>query len=381
MTGTKTGKCMVLLWDNYRLNGNVLHFSNNTFTVLAQYDGDSNTPLSVQLREVFNKLKRYHVESVILSGFLPEFTCFDIQMPAVDRKTIRNMLQFELPSYLPVSAELMTAAFRIVRKEENKNIVRVFAVRTQTWRNLIDNLKESGISIDAYCHPFMAAELTADCNKISFPLIAPGLQLSLNEQGLAVLGKAETMEFDDQSVEVLARYGLSRNFYYDKACLSNLPEQSMIHRFKTRKRAAVLLTMFVVMAGSCLIYLHWKDRHDKIEAYHRAIKLIDSRLQIQNDKVEKLSSIGSFAAKMLEASTSEPVLPLFETLSSKLPANTWITSFQIANNKASVTLSVNGDSTTLSTVLNELEGWQAENQRQQDGTDGSSSWYVTLGVK
>lgn len=376
-----TGKCIVFLWDNYRLSGNVVHFPHDEFTVIAQCDGDPQNSFSTQLREVSSRLKKHHAESVILSGFLPEFICFDIHMPAVDRNTIRNMLQFNLSSYLLISIELMTIFFRIVRREDNKNIVRIFAMRTQGWRDFIDQLKESGVSIDAYSHPFMAADLATDCEKIAFPLIAPGFQLSLNEQGLAILGRTNHIEVEDKSVEVLARYGLSRNFYHDKAFLSNLPEHSRIHRFKNRKRIAVLLSLLVVVSGSFLTYLHWKDQHDRIESYHRAINLLDNKLHEQNEKVASLSSIGNFAAKMLEVSNSEPVLPLFETLSSKLPANTWATSFQSGNNKVSVTLSVKGDSTSLSTALNELGNWQLENQRQQDGPDGSSSWYINLRTK
>lgn len=375
------GKCTVLLWDNYRITGTVACFSNDKLKIISREEGDPQTPPATQLREVFSKLKRFHADAVILGGFLPEFYCFELNMPPVNNLTLKNMLLFELPSRIPVPMDGVTVFFRVVKRESSQNKVRVFVVRTQVWRKTLDILKEAGIAIDAFCHPFMAVELNEEMKEAAFPQLAPHLKLMPDEQGLAVLNRSDVELTEDSSVEVLAGYALSKAFYKDKAFLSDLPNHLRIHRFKHRRRLAIMLTLLTIVSAAVLVYLHWQDQSRRIEAYHRAIVKTDNRLQNQNIKIESINTVGVFAGKMVEASNLEPVLPLLEVLSNKLPQNTWVTSFSSGNNKATVTLFVSGDSTALSAALDDLNGWRVENQRQQQETDGSSNWHLTLGKK
>ncbi len=368
------GKCKILLWDrNSRVSGVVAVRKGDAVTKLASVQGTAGTPFVSQLREVNAALKKYRTDAIVLGGFLPEYVCLEIPSPNVDRRTLQNMLRFELPGFLPVPAEGMSVFFRQIDDGNGRKKTRVFAVRSRVWRELLDQIREAGIKFDAVCHPFMAVE--ASC---AFPEVAPGLELAAGEGGLVSLKRAEPFGGPDASADVLAAYALSREFRQDKAYLADVPEEFRIHRFKTGRRIAIVLTLIVAVAGSSLLYRHWADRDRQVEQYRRAIGRIDEQLLAQNAGIENERVLGAFAGKMLEVVNEELLLPVLGLLSGKLPGNVWMTSFRGGNNRIALTLSVTGEASGLNEVWGELGNWELENQRQQDGPDGTRILYITL---
>lgn len=375
-------KCKILYWDHeFRVHGVVAtRTRNGELQILAEAQGDVKTPFPTQLREVFSALKFTQADAVLFGGFVPEFVCFDLVMPNLDRAKLANALKLELSRRIPAIAEGMNVSFRVMphAADVRQLAVRVFAIRSRVADDLWEQIRESGICIDAFCHPFMAAELSERIPRVSFPLTAPGLVLVSSPEGSSELhwdGAPDATK--DRTGEALAAYALGGEFASDKKYLSDLPDDLRIRRFKKSRNFAILLFFTVLLAGGALLFRQWQNQDRQIRAYRRETQLLDSRLKVHEKRIEETKNLGLFAEKMLEALEDDSMLPVLTQLSEKLPGTVWVTSFRASGGKIALTLSVTGDSSSLGNVLNELEGWTVENQRQQQEA-GNETWYVTL---
>ena len=129
--------------------------------------------------------------------------------------------------------------------------VRVWAVKRQIWSELENRLQEAAIKIDAFCHPFLAAELDEKHPAAEFPQVAPGLVLTQKESGLAHMVRRDVSGLADKTGKVLAVYGLSRNFRQDKIYLSEIPENLRLHHFtKSRNLAFLWGLLIIILAGT-----------------------------------------------------------------------------------------------------------------------------------
>lgn len=375
-------KCKILFWDSdFRVTGIVASLkSGGKIEITSTSRGSAGASLATQLREVSSELKNSQADAVLLGGFFSEFICFELTMPALNRAALQNALQFELIRRIPAQKEGMVTSFRVMPSSAPQQVkVRVFAVRSRIWHELLDNLKECAVRFDAICHPFMAAELTEQRRHVEFPNVSPGLSLVLNDSGQAELRLAETVPDDaDTAGETLAAYALSSAFRHDRPYLSQLPEEFRLHRFKHRRNFAVFLGVVTVCLAGILGYFHWNDRRQQFNLLRQEIHKLDTKLRIQKAKNEELRPVSAFAGKMIEAAQDEPVLPAIDMLTGKLPANVWVTAFKTGSSQISVTLSVSGDSSNLTPILADLGAWTVDKQNQQRAADGTETWYLTL---
>ena len=340
------GKCKVLYWDQKdHVSGAVfLQQSNGTVKRIASAQGLPGASLVSQIQEVNSALKHNQADVILISGFIPEFVCTEFYLPYLNRSKLKNSLRFELPRRFPMLSDGMICFFRPIQINEDVHHlkIRLWAVKRQIWSQVEDRLSEAGMKIDAFCHPFLAAELKPSCPTVGFPQTAPGLALSSGENGLAYMVRRDISEQIDMTGEFLAAYGFSKSFRQDKIFLSEIPDSIRLHRFtKSRNFAFVLGVLAAVLCGA-LIYRYWDDQ---------------ARHQEKDD-------------------TS--VLTVLEMLTEKLPSNVWIQSIRMGNHRIALTLSVTGDATSLGDNLADLPGWNIQSQRQQRGTDGKEVWYITL---
>lgn len=373
--------CKILYWDfNYQVGGLLAELGpNRRVEVRATAQGLPGMSFASQLHQVSVELKNHQADAVLLGGFIPEFICFELSMPKLERAKLRNALQFELSRRIPAALDGMVTMFRVMPgRNDRQVIVRVGAVRSRVWHDLLDRIREAGIRFDAVCHPLLAASVSGAGAEACFPASAPGVMLVENENGLAEMRMSSSSAEDDRTGLMLAEYALSKHFHADKPWLSDLPSELRLHRFKHRRNFAVFFGSVALSLGGFLGYLHWCDRSEQIQAYRREIFNLDSRLRRQQGQLEEMRVLGQFAEKMNESIAEVQLLPVLEMLTSKLPPNTWVTGFRTGNGKVSVTLSVTGDSSNLSTALADLGEWTVENQRRQQGGDGTETWYVNL---
>ena len=375
------GKCKVLYWDqNDRVSGVVVSLqADGTPVMLASAAGIPGMPLPAQLQEVNAELKHNQADVILVGGFVPEFICTEFYLPNLDRARLKNSLLFELPRRLPILADGMVCFFRPISSADPHRLkVRVWAVKRQIWSELENRLQEAAIKIDAFCHPFLAAELDERHPTAEFPQVAPGLMLIQGESGLARMVRRDVSGLADKTGEVLAAYGLSRNFRQDKIYISEIPENLRLHRFTKSRNLAFLLGLLIMILGGALIYRHWEDRDRQQEAYRRELLQLDSKIRSMNGRIEEVKTLGEFARKMQDARDDTSILAVFEMLTEKLPANVWVHSFRAGNHQIALTLSVAGDAAGLNESLADLPDWNILNLRQQRGSDGKEIWYITL---
>ena len=376
------GKCKVLYWDQKdHVSGAVfLQQSNGTVKRIASAQGLPGASLVSQIQEVNSALKHNQADVILISGFIPEFVCTEFYLPYLNRSKLKNSLHFELPRRFPMLSDGMICFFRPIQINEDVHHlkIRLWAVKRQIWSQVEDRLSEAGMKIDAFCHPFLAAELKPSCPIVGFPQTAPGLALSSGENGLAYMVRRDISEQIDMTGEILAAYGFSKSFRQDKIFLSEIPDSIRLHRFtKSRNFAFVLGVLAAVLCGA-LIYRYWDDQARHQENYRRALLRLDSEIRKMNSRIEEVKPLGEFAQKMQEARDDTSVLTVLEMLTEKLPSNVWIQSIRMGNHRIALTLSVTGDATSLGDNLADLPGWNIQSQRQQRGTDGKEVWYITL---
>ena len=273
----------------------------------------------------------------------------------------------------------MVCFFRPISSADPHRLkVRVWAVKRQIWSELENRLQEAAIKIDAFCHPFLAAELDEKHPAAEFPQVAPGLMLVQGESGLARMVRRDVSGLADKTGEVLAAYGLSRNFRQDKIYISEIPENLRLHRFTKSRNLAFILGLLIMILGGALIYRHWEDQERQQEAYRRELLQLDSKIRSMNGRIEEVKTLGEFARKMQDARDDTSILAVFEMLTEKLPDNVWVHSFRAGNHQIALTLSVAGDAAGLNESLADLPDWNILNLRQQRGSDGKEIWYITL---
>lgn len=376
------GKCKILYWNQSdRVSGAVISLqADGTPVTLASASGSAGMPLSSQLREVNAELKHNQADVILISGFIPEFICTEIFLPNLDRAKLKSSLLFELPRRLPILTDGMVCFFRPLPLPDDPHRlkVRVWAVKRQIWSELENHLQESAIRIDAFCHPFLAAELDEKHPAAEFPQVAPGLALVQGENGLAHMVRRDVSGLTDKTGEVLAAYGLSRNFRQDKIYISETPENLRLHRFTKSRNLAFILGLLIMILGGALIYRHWEDQDRQQNAYRRELLQLDSKIRSMNGRIEEVKTLGEFARKMQDARDDTSILAVFEMLTEKLPANVWVHSFRAGNHQIALSLSVAGDAVGLNENLADLPDWNILNLRQQRGSDGKEIWYITL---
>lgn len=374
--------CKILYWDSdYQVKGiAAAQSSRKGLEVLASARGELGSSFASQLHAVSKELKHTQADAFLLGGYLSEFICFELIMPKLNRAALKNALQFELERRIPALKEGMSTSFRVMPGPTDRQVkVRVFAVRSRVWDELLDRIKGSGIRFDAICHPLMAVELGDEKKCAEFPDISPGQSLVLGENGLAELLLASCDSgIPDTTPEILAAYALSPEFKPDRPYLGNLPEEFRVHRFKHRRNFSIFLGIVTACLCGILFYLNRSDRVEQVSLFQQAINKADARLRAQKVKNEKLRPISKFTEKMLETVQNEPILPIFDMLTEKLPNNVWVTSFRTGNTQFTVTLSVSGDSANLAAILANVDPWLVTSQNQQRQGDGTENWVVTL---
>ncbi len=374
--------CKILFWN---LNGHVRGLvaardSRGGLKILASAAGNATLPFPLQLREVDAALRHSQAEAVLAGGFVRDFVCCEFPMPNHPPALLRNAVRMELSRHFPLSSAELVFGFRPIPIPDSPHQVRVrvFAVRTGAYDELIGKLKESGLRFDAFCHPFMAAEIDREHPRAVFPDTAPGLEMVMNDAALAEMCVGTEEPSPDRTGEVLAACALGRRFRQDKKYLSPLPEELRLRHFKKSRRLLILLFLLMLTLAGSLGWRYWSDGNQRLRRYRRAEIKLSEELRVRNGRLEEIRNLNQFARKMSDAIDTPPVLPVLEELSQRLPLSAWVTAFRSGGGKIALTVSVTGDGAPVDAALAELDGWMVENQRQQQGADGAETRYITL---
>lgn len=375
--------CKIIWWDfSGTVHGKVFcRESGGKLRAIATAEGDPSAPFSSQLRDVNVALRHMQADAIVIYGYLPEIVCFELRMPNVDNAKIKSLLNFEVARRLPIAKDDLLVSFRADRSVASASQipVRVFASRLKSLVKVFDALREAAVKFDAFCHPFLAVELKSGNESVEFPQTAPGLKLTRGEGGLLELQMNVGGERSDAAETVVAEYAMGKAFSKDKPYLSDISSDLRPHRFKNRRRLAILLGIFILLSAGFLGWREWQDQDRQIQSYQRATRKLNVRMDRESAAIADIEALGAFAEKMQGCIKEPPVIPVLESLTKQLPANTWITNFRTGNGKIAITISVSGDSSKLNNILSSLERYPLENLRKQQGADASETLYVTLG--
>ncbi len=400
-------KCLAISWNHEdRVAGVVIEKARPASkpTVIATCASPSGQDFPGRLTDTFNKLNAKDIDLVILGGYIGNAVCFELPMPRLSPNELRNALAFELSRQLPCGTEELTVFHRRINddKQASSACVRVFAVKSRTWEELLSKIAMTEIKADLVCHPFMAIDPILHGKNIFLPEIEEKLILEAAEspggqrQIKWISATEEKPQIDIQDITgfadgvsdqeelnvacLLGAYGLSCSSG-DRKTLSPLPDHLKPQRCKVLKGLAAGLTLFAGILLLGIGYRHWNDAYFRTQAINAETARIDRMLALQQKKIKAAENLGKTAGKLLEATDEPDLLRLMNDLTRLLPESMWITNLRASNRKIVLTIQAENDREDISAQLSRLNGYVVENLRKMRNPNNTVVMYVSLAMK
>ncbi len=401
-------KCLAIAWnEENRVVGAVLEKVRHADKpVLVEHIiPTASMPFPEQLAEAYNQLNANDIDLIILGGHMDEAVCFELAMPKLSVHELRNALAFELPRQLPCGTEALSVFYRQIGGggDSTLSLVRIFAVKSRVWEQLLSHIAIAGITADVVCHPFMAADPVFAGKDIYLPEVEKGVIFSApsDQAGLrqvtyvSATAEKPCLEYQELfhcnagtsadidhllSAGLLGAYGLGAAAA-DRRSLSPLPDNLRPQRCKFLKWMAAGLALFAGILLLGLGYRCWTDAHHRMLAVKNEVSKVERLLAQQQKKIKMTEELGKITGKLLEAADEPNMLQLMGELTRILPESMWITSLRSSNRKVNLTIQAANDRDDITTPLSRLNGYMVENLRKQRNPNNTTVLYVTLAMK
>jgi hypothetical protein len=356
---------------------------------------------SERLKKVYEELHPDKNSPIVAGGHMTGSVCFEIAMPKLADKELKQAIAFEIPRHIPYPPEETSWCYRVVGEDKSGRLrLRIFAVIEREWTHFLSRFDASGIKADAIMCPFMAAE-KSDASFLNLNGIDAEFGFVFDDETF-VPEKIETVSIkskDEKFFEnivgidklhgseneafepclMLADYALNRNFKKDCASSMDLPEKLMPQRFKFLKVAAIFLAVFTLLSGGGLVVRNAWGAHARLMAVSQEkarIKKLIVKLKKANTKHKELDELMQKVADA--ASSQEDALLCLHFLSEKLPAHMWVTSFSSSGAKINMTIKTDRDADNITSYIRNNPFFNTEDVRKRRNSDGSKYIYMRM---
>ncbi len=377
-------ECIVIAWDCVRKVRCLKLKSGREGRLFVKggVSADGGENLTAAMLEVLRKIRPQEHQLVILTGPIPGTVCAEFMVPQLSESDILPAAQYELSRFLPCGADDIVTGFRVIPSEgqpQGKMRVRTCSVLLKEWLELVSDIRNSGIKVDAIVHPFMAVDpLFGDLGVLYLKDVEPGFAYSLGEadssrrvlraelfpelDSHAASLKTKLQEiytydseafpsgelFDEYLTPLLVgAYGLSHEFDKDRSFLLPLPKELLPERFRGLRILFLLLTVI----GAGLLLGIWGrnlwENHQRLLAIEKERKLVEQRIlelkkdNISNKKFDEI--IGKIKEVEPELGNHEIIYCLHE-LNRIVPMDMWMTNFNARRDAVEATFSGGADS-------------------------------------
>lgn len=357
---------------------------------------------------------------VVAGGEFNSSVCFDLLMPPMPISDIRQALSYELPRYLPVDYSQMVIGYRLVPSDSDKLHIRVFAIDSQAWNELLTDFSNFGVRIDHLVSPYMALDpLLADVNEVSFSffdvnemfvkgddsflrkvIVLPPKDPQVDEESEfsteSVAGIVGNLGYDsDHLLELLgpeeiesyipalllAEFALIPEFQENKNYYLPLPRQLKPERFRKLRLLSILLTVFVFLLGGSIIFVNlwekWSNTHallneeravlDKSAALKHEIAAMEP---MENDLISKVASADVGIGNMSQ---------VIHNLCLATPKRVWLLYFSSRERKVDLSARAPaGSQSSLMSALNRSGVFKTKSSNTRRNSDGTENIYIHM---
>jgi len=201
----------------------------------------------------------------------------DVLMPELKAEELKNALAFELRKHTPLPADKLAWGYRMVPSDaqNNRQLVRLFYVRNETWRQWTDAVGGIG-QVDMILPPAVALDPLLAGQTVTIPgdtpaasfVFTPGdpgrsmaprnmadhaadsgvlhEMLPLENLDLGSIKELPaTEQFHYAGAILLAVYGLTREAHRDQATVIRVPESLQPRRYRGFQLLATLLAVYI----------------------------------------------------------------------------------------------------------------------------------------
>ncbi len=346
----------------------------NRLTVTATRIVDIGDSFVNAMTELLKQIRPEEHQLIIYGGDMPGAVCSEFLIPQLSSGDILPAISYELSRFLPHDISESVTGYRIIDNNvSGKMRVRSLTISSQEWTEQLNDLRNSGVKIDAFIHPFLAVDpVLSEVENICIHHIEPEFQLSFSQtenirkitvpesqadresaerdtkEAVFKLIDLEKSSFtsDDRLDEfvpalIIGTYGLCSNFENDRPNLLPIPKGMFPERFRWLRIIFFLLISTAVIFLTGLFGRNIYENNLRLESLKSEIKKTDSKItDIKKDAVanKKFNEmIDKIKEVEPEIGNHEILLSLHE-LNKYVPPDMWVTNFNFRKDSFEATI-------------------------------------------
>ncbi len=342
----KNNKCYIISWDqNYSIYAVYAYNKSNKITILDSYtlNNDGNS-LKIQLEKIYSSFIKEKNPIVILSGYFPQTSIINIEMPLLEKKELKEAISLEIPRKFPFPIEDINWHYIIKNETNNKLNIKVCAISKSNINDFIQNAQN--MTMDALIYPFMLSNTdniqlknideNFICNDRMTPSMSEIKELSFNH-----IDGMEKIDIENFATPLLvASYVLQNNI--DENLKIELPQTLITKRYKSFKLILYSISFILTLLISSLLFRYAQtsyQNNSKITKEIKNIKVKIDRLKRKN-RMELHEDSDYSAMKLLlngNYGFSE-FTNYISFIESNIPDNVWVEKITSAGEKIRLTL-------------------------------------------
>ncbi len=359
---------------------------------------DDSLPFAERLSRISDELGGSINDPLILGGYIPGSISVELSMPKLPSHELTNALSYEITRHLPFDPRDNLLFYRQINRLDKtaaQTHLRILSIKRKSWESLLGNLTASGIKADTVTHPFMAVDPILSGNSVQLETIEPDFCLIPSLDGkFRTIENSSNLEPEDHIMDLLvgskiasefrpaillAAYGLTDNFSCDQPTLCTLPSIMIPQRHRLLKFATAALIIAALGLSLGGVYRSWSSNISRLGRINRekarAARLLEKAKTLTGSQREQAKIIET----MNKAVKGGPnVLKLTRELAVRLPRDMWLTSLKVNEKSVSLKINASGSTSSISTILNRIDGLMVKNLRKTSRRGGESVLYITL---
>ncbi len=372
--------CIVLFWNQDKLvTGIKIEKKAGKLSVLdSAVSSPDAEQLAIAISEVANSLATSETHLMLAGCDIPGSVSFDINLPKMSVVDMKQAILYELPRHIPCDPNDVIFGYRVISSSvdvsaASKQTVRILAVMKKNWNELLSELTGSGIKVDAVITPYLAVDpifeneeivvFTETDKYISFARSSeyPGRRIEIKEKE----GEEEEIHVDDMKEIIkkldyewghlppdikkdpsvyfpallMAAYGVSSEYAFDKHSLIKLPPELIPERYRTLRSAFFGLIGTIVLLVLMLVGRYWWESRDRFAKLNGEIKSVENKINQVVAKQRRFNKNAEIIKEIIDTQKGNAeIATCLHKISMVLPKEMWLAHFSSRDHSIDISI-------------------------------------------
>ena len=414
-------ECVVLSWDtDNRVTRVRVEKVGEGLKILEAFTSTNGETLASSLSSAAAELNISETHLLLAGIGVSHGISFDLNLPYMSNDDTKQAIIYEIPRHIPCDSQDIIFGYRTVKNDNDnsdsdamKRTVRVMALPKKEWNEVLTEMSETGIRLDAIVSPFFAAApLLSDRNEILFPSGEKLYRLVLKEDGISrniavedldnQLTKSDlNKEIQDYIVELgytdplpvevssnpanyfqallIGAYGVSNSFTNDRISIIKLPKELRPERYRIFRKLFFGLLITIGLLIFAFVGRIWWDAKSRYNNLSEEILQIKRKMVLIDHDEKRLKENAKIfkEIKTRKLGNAEIALCLYK-IATMLPKGMWLAHFSARDYSIDISLRYSGSGITMpdfnkTGILKVITSSTRSNPR-----DGTTTVYVRL---